>query len=322
MGKLRLTTEEVNERVKRVTNNEFELYGEYIGSSKKNKFIHKKCNNIVESKLDIFIHKKGICRYCNGGSKLTLEEIEKIFKANNIFKITKNSVYKNQKTDMIVFCNECKKEHKLKQRNFKNKHCPIKQTNKKLSIDIWNERVKNIDDNYEIISKEYKNTHSKLEFIHKKCGRTFFMVPKDFTKKDGNRCPLCKSSKGEKLISEYLDLNDINYDQHFRGLNLKADNYLEFDFKLNLNGFFILIEFDGRLHFEVWSEGEKHYKKLQRQIRNDKIKNEFCDKENIPLFRIKYTEIKNIEEIMDKIIESSTTKEDALVVSKQMRYEI
>jgi hypothetical protein len=59
----------------------------------------------------------------------------------------------------------------------------------------------------------------------------------------------------------------------------------------------IVIEFDGRQHFQPileW-EGEEGLKKIQE---NDKIKNEFCKKNNIIMFRISYLEQNNIKQLL------------------------
>lgn len=59
----------------------------------------------------------------------------------------------------------------------------------------------------------------------------------------------------------------------------------------------MLIEFDGIQHFvpvERFS-GLKTFKQTQW---NDKIKNEFCNNNNIKLIRIKYTDYNNIETIL------------------------
>lgn len=87
-------------------------------------------------------------------------------------------------------------------------------------------------------------------------------------------------SKGEIFIEEYLIRNDIKYvKQHIGMLIVKNILTLKFDFYLTeLN---ILIEFDGRQHFEIVEifGGEKEFRKRQK---NDRIKNEYCIKNEIP----------------------------------------
>ena len=60
---------------------------------------------------------------------------------------------------------------------------------------------------YEIISKSYKNNHSKLKILHSKCGNSFKMNWNNF--KNGQRCPYCfgnmklKISDIKKIASSY-----------------------------------------------------------------------------------------------------------------------
>ena len=81
----------------------------------------------------------------------------------------------------------------------------------------------------------------------------------------------------------------------FDGCKYKRN--LPFDFYLpELN---ICIEFDGKQHYTPikFFGGDDNYKK--QKIR-DNIKNEYCIKNNIKLFRIKYDE--NIEEKINEIL--------------------
>lgn len=54
-----------------------------------------------------------------------------------------------------------------------------------------------------------------------------------------------------------------------------------------------LIEYDGQQHFEPVSYfgGQKRF---EDQIKKDKLKNEYCTKNNIKLIRIKYDEFDKI----------------------------
>ena len=72
---------------------------------------------------------------------------------------------------------------------------------------------------------------------------------------------------------------------------------LRFDFFIELHDKKIVIEFDGSQHFQPilkW-EGEEGLKKTQE---HNKIKNEFCKKNNIIIFRISYLEQHNIVQFL------------------------
>jgi very-short-patch-repair endonuclease len=126
-------------------------------------------------------------------------------------------------------------------------------------------------------------------------------------------CPYCfdtkkfKFSKGEKCISEVLDMLNITYLQQYTFDNCRDINVLPFDFYLpDLN---ICIEYDGQHHYyPVTFNGitkEEAEKNHLITVKHDKIKNEYCINNNIKLIRIPYYEYKNIENIIKENIYNS-----------------
>lgn len=63
-----------------------------------------------------------------------------------------------------------------------------------------------------------------------------------------------------------------------------------------------IIEFDGKQHFNIggWNDN----KALEKNFEHDKLKNEYCLKNNIPLIRIPYTHLKKIC-LNDLLLETS-----------------
>jgi hypothetical protein len=129
-----------------------------------------------------------------------------------------------------------------------------------------------------------KGSHSKIKIIYN--GKVYHQILKDHIRGNIPRGTLLES-KGVRDISKYLEGNNIEYIREHYYENCKNINYLRFDFYLpKLN---ILIEYDGIQHFKVIEQwgGEEGLKK--RQI-NDQIKNDYCEKNRIPLLRISYLE--------------------------------
>jgi len=112
-------------------------------------------------------------------------------------------------------------------------------------------------------------------------------------------CKKCTESKGERKIRKFLEKNNILYEKEKMFEGCKNINLLLFDFYLPEQN--ILIEFDGKQHYEIVEHfgGEKGFK--QRQI-NDEIKNKFARDNNIKLIRIPYFDYDNIEKILDEQI--------------------
>lgn len=76
----------------------------------------------------------------------------------------------------------------------------------------------------------------------------------------------------------------------------------------------ILIEYHGRQHYEVansWNDSEDDL--LERKMK-DKLKREWANKNNIPLYEIPYWELDNIENILNNIL--STESQDEEVVAQ------
>jgi len=112
----------------------------------------------------------------------------------------------------------------------------------------------------------------------------------------GNGCPFCYESKGEEQVKLFLENNNINYSRQHKFEGCVYKNKLPFDFYLP--DYNMCIEYDGIQHF-VSSEffgGEEKLKYIQN---NDKIKNEYCNDNNIRLIRIKYN--KNVVFILNSI---------------------
>jgi hypothetical protein len=91
----------------------------------------------------------------------------------------------------------------------------------------------------------------------------------------GKGCPICKSSRGEIKIINFLLKNNIQFipQKTFEGCKYKLN--LEFDFYLS--DFNICIEFDGEQHFasNEYFGGEKNFELTK--LRDD-IKNKFTFK--------------------------------------------
>lgn len=113
----------------------------------------------------------------------------------------------------------------------------------------------------------------------------------------GCGCPKCNESKGEKNIRKILDNKNIEYIIQYKFNDCIHIKQLKYDFYLPKYN--ICIEFDGKQHYKSvkWFGGDKTLKYIQK---NDKIKNEYCLKNNIRLLRIRYDD--NIELVLNNYL--------------------
>lgn len=124
-------------------------------------------------------------------------------------------------------------------------------------------------------------------------------------------CENCsqRKSKGEKIISFLLDINNIVYEKEkiFETCKFPNSNYYgRFDFYVNNT---YLIEFDGQQHFmpEKFSNNiseEKAKELFLKTQERDNFKNNWCKENNIPLIRIPYFHLDKIC-LNDLLLETS-----------------
>jgi len=153
------------------------------------------------------------------------------------------------------------------------------------SEEFINEARKNNDNKYDYSLVEYKNNHTKINLICPIHGE-FKVSPNDhINKKSG--CPVCSESKGEKIIRNFLNENNFNFTPQKRFKDCRDIRTLPFDFFLSeLN---ICIEYDGEQHSLNRSTfgGKNRITDIQKK---DRIKTDYCAKNNIRLIRISYNE--------------------------------
>jgi very-short-patch-repair endonuclease len=112
---------------------------------------------------------------------------------------------------------------------------------------------------------------------------------------------MCNESKGEKIIADYLTKKSIVFEREKRFNGCKNIKKLAFDFYFPSNS--VLIEFDGRQHYEIVNFCRSREKAIKSHVRlkeNDNIKNKFAEANNFHLLRIKYDQINEIDKILDK----------------------
>lgn len=114
---------------------------------------------------------------------------------------------------------------------------------------------------------------------------------------NGHGCPMCKESKGEKLVAQFLDESQVRYKREyiFDGLPRKR-----FDFALfskYARKPYAVIEYHGEQHYKLVNfsrNKEKNINKLNRTKKNDKIKKDYCLKNDIAYLEISYKDSNNI----------------------------
>ncbi|WP_313429831.1 hypothetical protein [Siminovitchia terrae] len=183
------------------------------------------------------------------------------------------------------------------------KGCPlcadkVRGKDRTLSQQEYSNRVKKrFGSEYEPID-DYVNDITPILVRHTTCGHEWKVKPSNFVRR-GTGCPRCNESKGERLISKYLDYSLYNYKTQYRIKDCRRTFPLPFDFAVfHKSELVCLIEYEGRQHFEPidFFGGMSNLKDLQER---DQIKRDYCKANNILLIEIPYWE-EDIEGLLHK----------------------
>lgn len=292
---LKLTTKEFIDRSIIIHNNKYDYtITKYEGSKSKVSIICKK-HGVFEQLAYNHLLGKG-CNMCKPkfGKKLTKSEfIDRSNKIHNFEYDYSLVYYTNNRVKVKIIC----KKHGIFEQEPRNHlsgmNCSVCQGNKKLSKEDFVERCSILFNNkYDYSLSEINGTKSKTKIICPKHG-IFEQVVDSHLR--GHGCSSCNDSKGEKIISWFLDKNNIEYEKQKMFDDCRDIRRLKFDFFIpTIN---TCIEFDGKHHFETIEFGQK---KLEDTIKKDKIKDIFCLQNKIKLIRISYEQ--NIIEELEKLL--------------------
>lgn len=220
---------------------------------------------------------------------------------------------KSKKTQVICKC-DCGKYICINLQDFKEnkvKSCGClraEQNNRKPPRD-WTSPTYNTNPFYEYIQEivDKKIGRQRVYIIKcRKCGKLYEGAPVELIsnrrQKGMNPCSCWrKQSHGVDKICNILTQLKIDFIQEktYDDLISPKGSKLRFDFYLPKYN--ILIEYDGQHHYqETFGQNQE---KLLLQQQYDKLKEEWCIKNNIPLIRIPYYEYEKISEqyIKEKI---------------------
>jgi len=235
------------------------------------------------------------CLECGGRKQLTTEGFIK--RAYEIYgdKYDYSKVkYVNNRIKVIIICPEHGEFLKSPDKFWMGEGCQ-KCAGSYIDTDFFIEKAKKIHGNkYDYSEVIFEKAIKKVIIICPIHGK-FTQTPNSHL--NGNGCPVCLESTGEKAIRVYLETNSIKYNSQKTFPGCKHKKSLHFDFYIpSLN---VCIEFDGIQHYKPIERfgGQKGFDSSKLK---DNIKNEFCKNNNIVLHRIKYND--NVIEKLNKIL--------------------
>ena len=241
-GTPKKTTEEFKQEIYDKYGLEYTLLSEYNGKGEYVQMRHKTCGTEYYVTPNNFL-RDSKCPNCYGTPKKTTEEFKKEIYDRVGEDYSLIGEYINSSTRVIMKHNPCGDVYEIFPNSFLNGvRCSKCYGNKRLTTDEFKERVYNlVGDKYEVLG-EYINTNTKIKLIHKECGNTFETTPNSFL--GGSRCPICKTTKGEQAIMDFLNDHSIKYKYNISYGGCKYKGLLRFDFLIlnNSNDVILIIE--------------------------------------------------------------------------------
>lgn len=244
------------------------------------------------------------CAKCRGRNKNTPLFIDQANLVHKKYYDYDKTIYVCSRTKVIITCPKHGDFKQSPSSHLSGRGCPEcgRGKNKKSNQTIIN--LANITHNskYTYEKLNYKNSRTKLIITCPKHGD--FLQSKN-NHLAGNGCPSCKSSKGEKIISEVLEKLNVEFKTQHKFNDCIYKRKLPYDFAIFINekvkG---LIEFHGEQHFkEIPHFKRRDGKNKLEDIKNrDEIKRKYAVENNIELLIISYNESNNIDELIINFI--------------------
>jgi len=159
------------------------------------------------------------------------------------------------------------------------------------------EAIKIYGNEYDYSKVNYINCDTIIIIICKKHGEFKSSPYKHLNNNIG--CPFCKTKFSfETITKQVLDIYNLNYEYQYKFSECRNQLPLPFDFAIfedkEKTKLKFLIECQGLQHYKIidYFGGEKGYTYRKK---NDYIKKEYCNSNNIMLLEIKYPKYRDIE---------------------------
>ena len=298
----RKTQEEFVQEIQEKFNGEYEVLGNYVNNRTQILIRHKLCNReFMKIPKDMVDSHHSGCPYCYGNKNKLYNEQWVIDNTPAPYHYIKGYIAMSQKC--IFHCDRCGidfEQQPCRLINQKIYGCNCQPNKKKTHEQFLEELGQDFLEHYSV-NEKYINTDTKINFTHKDCGTSFSITPYEILYKyHKTYCPVCyyKKSKGEAKIYSYLSKNNYKFFKEYCFKDFPKGRY---DFYLPDEN--VCIEFDGKQHFEYLPFFDNY-----DQTERDNQKNEYCIFHNITLYRIPYTDIDNIDFILNKIFKEKSSE--------------
>lgn len=308
--------EEIKNKIKNNplnVNQKWELAEEYpedkkfFRSNRGIKIHCKRHGKISGTKVRYILDDDYLCNLCRkADKKMSIEQLKDEFNKKDYILLTEDFLYA---ADYLFYI--CKKHpekiQKITYDSFIHGHgckfCAIDKNKMKRRLSFKEIEQRFNKRNYKVVEVFRKNGSTYIKYECKKHPNKIQTIQlSNFI--NGCGCAFCKRSKGEEKIRCFLEDNDITYIPQKIFLDCRNIEPLPFDFYLP--DYNMCIEYQGKQHrkpvnlFGKIPDVEKQKINFSKQLKNDRIKREYCLDNGIKLLCIFDYDFKRIEKILIK----------------------
>ena len=311
MGKIKYhTTEDFIKKAQEIHGDTYDYSEtEYVKYKAKIKVI---CREHGEFWIDVGHHLHGqgcqVCRYIKSaaGRRRPLEKVIELANKvhNSKYDYSLITEYKNDRVKYPIICPKHGVFHQTMNNHIfwkeKCPQCAIEQQaedRKYTTEDFILKAIETHGEKYDYSKVEYVDSKTNVCIICPKHGE-FWQIPRNHL--HGQGCPICKESKLEMEICQFLEENNIDFIRQFKCDWLKRQT-LDF----YLPQYNAAIECQGKQHFIDDGFGE-----FELTIKRDETKRELCETHNVKLLyysnlniNYPYKVYENKEELLKEIKE-------------------
>lgn len=282
----RLDNESISQRIRKMTNGEYELHGNYINNKTKVAILHKSCNRAFYMRPDKFFsgHR---CPYCSRNKKKDIAEMRhKIqLKHPDMFL---HSEYTASTKPALFYHMDCGRTfHATPTDILRGKKCPFCSNKITGKSESFQNTLNSQFFGTMLLLESYKGLNRETAFTCTSCGSRFSAKPKNLLRY--NSCPICADRSTKREIERFLDVAKIPYrrdELFFLGYIMKFDYFIP---SMNL-----AIDYDGLFYYNKI----RNIHSTMNDRKKRKMKTDYCTKNKIKLLRIPYWHAGDIDRIL------------------------
>ena len=291
------THEEFIAEVNSLVGDEYTVVGTYINARTKVEVRHNKCGNTWLPTAQNFIARSR-CGHCYGTNNKNTKEFQEKVRIVTDGEYEFVGQYISARTPSMFIHRVCEESFSMRPNSFisRGHRCPKcaheingykrRKTAEQFALDV----VRILGDDYSLAS-EYSGSSREVVMHHKICNEFYTATANNVM--GGKGCPICRESKGERRIAEWLSANQFTFERQWL-IRYELDKPpLKLDFIVQG----VAIEYDGEFHYLPMAHAGGN-EGLRSQQARDRIKDKYCADNGIPLIRIPYWEFENIDAIL------------------------